>query len=61
MEKNKCWIDIHQVCGDCGRRILEKIEIKEEDKEWEKIILKTVKLYANKYNMACSLCSQSDA
>jgi len=25
--KNKCWIEIHQICGDCGRKIKEIVPI----------------------------------
>ncbi len=58
MEKDKCWIEIHQVCGDCGRRIKKVISIKKDMNEEEKrLLLKIIKNYLPKYNMACNFCS----
>lgn len=48
------WIEIHQICGDCGRRIKERIDLEEIS---EKDLVKIVKLYHPKGNMACSQCS----
>ena len=52
--KAEIWISIHQVCGDCGKRIKVKIDLEKIDL---KSLLKTIKLYYEKYNMACSKCS----
>ena len=55
--EEKCWIEIHQVCGDCGRRIKQIIPITGDSKEELKAILHIVKCYYPKYNMACKICS----
>lgn len=54
MANDKCWIEIHQICGDCGRRIKEKFDL---EKTPLKELIKLVKLYYPKHNMACSRCS----
>ena len=54
-KEEKIWMEIHQICGDCGRRIKVKIDL-------EKIslndLIKLVKSYYKKYNMACNKCSE---
>lgn len=61
-DKNSCWITIHQVCGDCGRRIKQEIDIPEENdneaiKTFKAVV---VKCYGTKFNMACSKCSMKN-
>lgn len=55
-QEDKCWIEIHQVCGDCGRRYKEVFIIR-KDKESQDKLLKVLKPYLIKYNMACKNCS----
>lgn len=50
----KIWIEIHQICGDCNRRFKEVFDL---EKTSEKALVKLVKLYHKKYNMACTRCS----
>ncbi len=52
MNKNT-WIEIHAICGDCGRRIKEVLDCEKIDL---KSCLRMVKLYHEKYNMACKKC-----
>ena len=54
MTKKRIWIEIHQVCGDCGRRIKEDINLETNDL---KTVQKLVKYYYPYGNMACKRCS----
>lgn len=56
-QKRKIWIEIHQICGDCGRRLKEVFDL---EKISEKELVKLVKLYRPKYNMACKRCSMKE-
>lgn len=55
MRNEKCWIEIHQICGDCGRRYVHKVEI--TDEEPSKNEMRFIKEHMVKYNMACLKCS----
>jgi hypothetical protein len=56
--EKECFVTIHQICGDCGRRIKMKLMIPEsEDKDGAKSFIAILKLYSTKYNMACDKCS----
>jgi len=57
VKEQKIWIEIHQICGDCGRRINEKFDL---EKISQKDLIKLVKLYHPKFNMACSKCSNKN-
>ncbi len=53
-KKQKTWIEIHQICGDCGRPFKVKIDL---EKNSLKTVLMLVKVHYPKYQMACSRCS----
>lgn len=50
----RTWFEIHAFCGDCGRRMLDKIDV---SKTPLKDLLKIVKLFYVPGNMACAKCS----
>jgi hypothetical protein len=54
---DKHWLEFHVVCGDCGRRIKDKIDL--ETHSLKKIIA-IVKLYYPKNNMSCNRCSNKE-
>ncbi|MCK9429566.1 MAG: hypothetical protein M0R17_06140 [Candidatus Omnitrophica bacterium] len=54
MKEEKCWIEVHNVCGDCGRRYVEVFNINDK---LEKTKLNMMKPYLIKYNMCCNKCS----
>lgn len=55
--KEAIWIDIHQICGDCGKRIKEKIDL---EKQTLGEVIEIITSYYLKYNMACAKCSNKN-
>ena len=52
--KEKIWISLHNICGDCSRRTKMVLDL---EKNSLKDVIRIVKMYYPKYNMACSRCS----
>ena len=53
VDREKEYIEITKICGDCGRRFKMKFEMPDED-QWKEF----VEFFFPKYNVCCNQCNK---